>query len=975
MAEDKQTYRDLLKSGMSRQDIRKQIIAQRKGTTTIQAEKDVAERFRKTKFSNIKDYQKALSRLPPSVRRRVRGFGEIKKQQQKRLSQTDKLLQEAETKQAEELQNIKEKIEKYRRRDEDERQERYEDELEERQEYWKEYKKGLREGKQQLEKGNIIQTKKIKRFARDRGSTAERNRRIKIRNAKARREARQKFKEKTGGISYEKFTSRYSPGAQADILARRKAEKEGISKEEAQERLIEEGTLKVEKIPAEEQEPQTEKLVSKVETPQERFNRLIFGDKKQPRIEIEQEGKTRKFFFVQPEGIELGGMDFPTRREVQPEKIERTTEGAEIAKFDIEGYKPTRVKVTGRAESFKEQEPPKLTDIFKRDKLGGLKGVKALAPPRSIQKLQQKILLESDFGTPTSALGSRAGEKKFLAGATVSGLGTLAAVSDPVGTVKSIPASAMFVGERIISGKGFPEVGRIIRQEPEFAAGFIAAEAGQAYLGGKLFQQISPRTKIKTKKTKVDSFEPRAIKSKLRKKDKTPLSKTFADDFYFGKKGDKVLTRLEIPEPSDIRKLALKRAKEQTRIRKATAKALERPKIARAERIIREQLDEFRKSPRGKFLERQKKAKAFKARKAQAETPVKFEVDDFYKTQAKKRLETGQDIFVLDSKTGRFKKVTKKPRFKKKRGEITVKKAGSTDEIKLKLDLDDTRQRQKLKQLREKQREKRFIQQQEQKSKQVQEQVLLEKPKQKTKQPIYEILSPEEYQKALQKQRAKAKAKAQQKTAQKQAQKQFEVSPEVQRASAITEFVEKPRTRAIVAPKLRQKERTKQKERVAVLEREATLQRPKTKVKAAVSPKQIPKLAQEPKITPKLTPSQKPAVKQFEIVKPVQRPKPRKKKPISRRKDSLKKKRRRTKEGILRESLVLPVGFTARQTGISRAVSEKELERLAQSPERAFAIRGAVRKRRPSKKTKRVKKSYELTGLTFEVPKKKKRRK
>lgn len=252
-----QTYRDLLKSGMSPTEIRKQVISQRKGTAVRAAERKAAKQVRQQKFGTIQQAKQFFGKVPKNVLRRTKGFGAIQQRHQQNISQAQKLSEEIEQQQLQELQRLKERVKQAREQDDDDDEDDYEDEISERKAYYKEYKKGLQQGQKALAEGKLLSIDEIKKFARKRANIAERNERAENRAREARREARESFeesfKEKTG-VSYDVFSKRYSPGVQADILTRAKMKETGLSKQQAQEKLIDEGTLKVEKIPAQKQE-------------------------------------------------------------------------------------------------------------------------------------------------------------------------------------------------------------------------------------------------------------------------------------------------------------------------------------------------------------------------------------------------------------------------------------------------------------------------------------------------------------------------------------------------------------------------------------------------------------------------------------------------------------------------------------------------------------------------------------------------
>jgi len=144
---------------------RQQFIRQRKGTSRRELEQEQAKKFRNLSFGTIQGYKKALSKLPSSVRRRVKSLGKVKQAQQKRVSQIDKKLQQAQ-----------ERLQKYKRQES-------EAETESREEYYEDLIahqrgeiKGYKEGKKMLEEGNIIQPGKIRSFAQRKGSAERRKR-------------------------------------------------------------------------------------------------------------------------------------------------------------------------------------------------------------------------------------------------------------------------------------------------------------------------------------------------------------------------------------------------------------------------------------------------------------------------------------------------------------------------------------------------------------------------------------------------------------------------------------------------------------------------------------------------------------------------------------------------------------------------------------------------------------------------------
>lgn len=98
-----------------------------------------------------------------------------------------------------------------------------------------------------------------------------------------------------------------------------------------------------------------------------------------------------------------------------------------------------------------------------------------------------------------------------LKGAGASLLGTAlfgkALVKDPIGTGKKAVGGTLALGASLLTGTArFPEAGRILREDPGFAFGFIGAEIGTGFLGGKgiktgreitesLITRIDPRFK------------------------------------------------------------------------------------------------------------------------------------------------------------------------------------------------------------------------------------------------------------------------------------------------------------------------------------------------------------------------------------------------------------------------------------------------------------------------------------------------
>ena len=100
--------------------------------------------------------------------------------------------------------------------------------------------------------------------------------------------------------------------------------------------------------------------------------------------------------------------------------------------------------------------------------------VEAVKQPTGLIERGQAELTERRFQTRDAPI------QKFLAGAGLSALGTLqfgkGIITEPIKTTKETATGLFGVGKRLISGEGFPEVGRALRQEPSFAAGFIAGE-------------------------------------------------------------------------------------------------------------------------------------------------------------------------------------------------------------------------------------------------------------------------------------------------------------------------------------------------------------------------------------------------------------------------------------------------------------------------------------------------------------------
>jgi len=61
---------------------------------------------------------------------------------------------------------------------------------------------------------------------------------------------------------------------------------------------------------------------------------------------------------------------------------------------------------------------------------------------------------------------------------------------NPEKTVSDVSTGIVDVGERLVTGKGFPEVAEVVVNEPEFALGFVGGEIAQGYLGGAIGSDI-----------------------------------------------------------------------------------------------------------------------------------------------------------------------------------------------------------------------------------------------------------------------------------------------------------------------------------------------------------------------------------------------------------------------------------------------------------------------------------------------------
>lgn len=77
-------------------------------------------------------------------------------------------------------------------------------------------------------------------------------------------------------------------------------------------------------------------------------------------------------------------------------------------------------------------------------------------------------------------------EVGFGTSLVLSAIGTKQLITDPLKTTKQVGGAVRFIGQRLVSGEGFPEIGAILRSEPGFALGFVGGEVAQAKVGGEL---------------------------------------------------------------------------------------------------------------------------------------------------------------------------------------------------------------------------------------------------------------------------------------------------------------------------------------------------------------------------------------------------------------------------------------------------------------------------------------------------------
>ncbi len=189
-----------------------------------------------------------------------------------------------------------------------------------------------------------------------------------------------------------------------------------------------------------------------------------------------------------------------------------------------------------------------------------------------IRKKRRVLVQREEPGFKTELIGFGLG---LGASAITTAEFAKSAITQPIKTIESIPESLIFATEFLGSGAAT----KLIKTEPGFVTGFVAGEVAQFKVSSKVLK--GKKKAPVTEQFKIDFIEPQPIT-------RTPLSETFAKDFFIGGEKDFLLKEFK---PQKTKEFGLKRFKEEQALGRATEfrlKELEAPKLAFGELIEKE---------------------------------------------------------------------------------------------------------------------------------------------------------------------------------------------------------------------------------------------------------------------------------------------------------------------------------------------------------------------------------------------------
>jgi len=537
----------------------------------------------------IGEYEKYYEKQPENIRKYV-----VKPQKKRKELEAERKRIEAEIKKAEE------QYEKYREREREADSDRAEDSAEERQVYYREYAKRLREGKSRIQEGQFLDYKQVRNYAdeyadfeRDKEEASNRERQAREKAQKEYEKARQKritelaeYEARTGQrLDIDPDTLAAKTRTPTDELGQRMSiapslQKESVSKPkgstlgltpvtEVPEFFKGQKPLDIKRKGPESPTFGTRTDLSPVpkQTPD-----IIFGELRQ-----EVTGK-------------VPGTDVSTTQLKYYPTVEETARGerARRATAEEEQFFRERTSVLRTpeqtfgqkvsAKAFEAQEfigidvskEARKKEFISEDWLRG--GIEKAIPGESkFEKGASGFVAGVIPTTRGQFIGTAA---TFGAGAAVGagirGSSLLAQRIPRVGTTVSrginlgaAGAGVFYTGKIAVGTAGAVSVaetpeqkGRIIggtaREFATFGAGAAVGSRGADIFAGRLRTRVSTRT-------------PERLKVDRKRTQKTPLSRTFAEDIVIFEKGSKIGTRFEPYKPTALDKVALERFKRSVR--------------------------------------------------------------------------------------------------------------------------------------------------------------------------------------------------------------------------------------------------------------------------------------------------------------------------------------------------------------------------------------------------------------------------
>lgn len=515
-------------------EIRRQIVAQRRGTPQRAAERQIAEQINKAQFGTIQQAEQTLANLPKGVKRRTSAnLEQIKKAHQAKIEQTNKEIKRLQDK----IQRAKGRIDYYEDR-EDETGRDYSRQIERREEDIEEYKgriKGYQEGLNRLKGGQIIDTKAIQDYAKGLGDIAERQEEASNdRNRQARELGFSNYQDYKKALPILKKLEK-GTASETDI---KKLPNQIQQKVQFVETPGEVETPELQPVLAPSQPSQVGYYVD-IETGQQYVREGVRGELQKlakpvslgkvdtRQIKIDEPSSLPELAVTQGTAIDkpitidktIQTQPYYETRQVDTVKgvpytetvyVDPTVEGRQferpITKEEREAMKEVVIPETGfmPAKKFKQKVETDLGIDISFDKpLSEELGISPTARTELLELAQEA----KEEGSRTEFVAATA--LSGVAGVATSVAGTAEFLGSPIESGKQVAA----LGKEIFTdpeGKLIKELGteaiNIAYEDPAFAAGFLGAEIAQGRLGDKAFRTAKRSIKARQFVGELDDY-------------------------------------------------------------------------------------------------------------------------------------------------------------------------------------------------------------------------------------------------------------------------------------------------------------------------------------------------------------------------------------------------------------------------------------------------------------------------------------